>query len=256
MRPMIGRAFPSTVLTMNTMRLSFTLPALIASVAFISACTPWDCEKGAGAPVKQPLAVATFHGIVVEGSLEVRLSRSDAQQVDAEGQANLIALITTEVKNGVWHIGTKRCYSTDKPFIVHIAVPTLDLVSVQGSGDVKGDDTFTMDEIDLEVQGSGELRLAVAAKTVRATVQGSGDIDLKGTCASLNASVQGSGDIDAGGLKATSGKAEVAGSGDITVEAVEVLDASIAGSGDINYRGDPAKVNKNIAGSGDIKQVK
>lgn len=237
------------------MRLTFTLPALIASVSFITACTPWDCEKGAGTVVKQPLTVAAFHGIVVEGSLDVHLTRADAQQVDAEGQANLVALITTEVKNGVWHIGTKKCYSTEKPFTIHIALPTVDRVSVHGSGDVKSTDTFTMDELNVDVEGSGEVHLSVDAGTVHATIAGSGDIDLSGTCATLNSSVAGSGDIDAAGLKATHAKADVAGSGDITVQAIESLEADIAGSGDITYRGNPGKVNKNIAGSGDIKHV-
>lgn len=235
------------------MRLTLTLPALIASVAFITACTPWDCEKGTGTVVKQPLIVSAFHGIVVEGSLGVLLTKADAQRIVAEGQANLIALITTEVKNGVWHITTKKCYSNDKPFIIHIAVPTLDMVSLHGSGDVKSTDTFTMDELKVDVQGSGELRLALDARTVQATVQGSGDIDLKGTCVLLQASVAGSGDIEAGGLRATKAKADIAGSGDITVQAIEALEADIAGSGDITYRRNPGKVDKNIAGSGDIK---
>ena len=56
-------------------------------------------------------------------------------------------------------------------------------------------------------------------------------------------------------MKAAHARADVQGSGDITVQPVESLDADIAGSGDIIYRGKPAKVNKNVAGSGDIKQV-
>ena len=33
------------------------------------------------------------------------------------------------------------------------------------------------------------------------------------------------------------------------------LDASIAGSGDISYAGSPKKVNSNVAGSGEVRQV-
>lgn len=240
---------------MNTKRISFSLPALIASMALIPACTLLNCENGTGTVVRQALTVPAFHGIVVEGSLDVRLTKADAQQVEAEGQANLISMITTEVKDGVWHIGTKKCYSTNKPFIVHIALPTVDMISVQGSGDVKSTGTFAMDELSAEIQGSGELQLTVDAKTVHATVAGSGDIDLNGTSATLNASIAGSGNINAGGFIATNAKVDVAGSGNITVQAVESLDANIAGSGDITYRGNPGKVNKNIAGSGDIKHA-
>ena len=237
------------------MRITHSLSGLLLLTTTLHACGLLNCEKGKGAVVQLQLPIAAFHGIVVEGSLEVHLTHADAQRIEAEGQGNLIGLINTEVKNGVWHIGTKKCYSTDKPLIVHIATPTLDRISVHGSGDVKGTDTFTMDELKVDVQGSGELHMVVVAGDIHATVAGSGDIELNGTSGNLNASVAGSGNINAGGLSASRANAEVAGSGDITVHAVESLDANIAGSGDINYRGNPGKVDKNIAGSGDIKHV-
>jgi len=223
------------------------------SSGLFAACLPVDCVKGTGVPEKKALTVTAFHGIVVQGSVNVQLTLSPTQQVQVEAQPNIAELIVTEVKDGIWVIKTSKCYSTDKIFTVHIAVPTIDVVSIQGSGDVVGTGEFTATELKVDVQGSGDLRLATAAKDVRASVQGSGDITLSGTCGMLYAAVQGSGDIKAGELKTTSAKAEIEGSGDITVQASETLDANVQGSGDVKYRGRPTKVNSNVQGSGDVK---
>lgn len=205
--------------------------------------------------MRKAVAVDAFHGFIVQGSMEVRLKKGAAQSVEVEGQPNIAGLLVTEVKNGIWAINTKECYKTDKPFIVHITTPSVDMISIQGSGDVKSMDSFTPLSLDVDVQGSGEVDISVDTKRVKATVQGSGDIGLKGTCGVLDASVQGSGDIDAIGLMSTNATVGIAGSGDVSVQATEHLQVSIAGSGDVKYRGKPAKLDKSINGSGELKQV-
>lgn len=237
------------------MRINLTLPALLMSAGLFAACLPTDCVKGNGAPEKKPLTVTAFHGIVVQGSVNVQLTVSPTQFVEVEAQPNIAELIVTEVKDGIWVIKTSKCYSTDKAFTVHIAVPTIDVVSIQGSGDVVGIGEFATNELKVDVQGSGDLRMAAAATTIRAGVQGSGDITLSGSCTMLYAAVQGSGDIKAGELKTTGAKAKVEGSGDITVQASGTLDANVQGSGDVKYRGKPAHIDSKVQGSGDVKPV-
>lgn len=237
----------------SLMRLSILLPALLIGVFALEACT-WNCEKGAGPAVKQVLEVASFHGIAVQGSMDVQVHKADVQRVEVEAQQNLIDLISLEVKNGVWHIGTKKCYNTDKAFVVHISVPSMDAVTLQGSGGVKSANSFTVPKLHIDVQGSGGVEFAVDAKHVQAVVQGSGDIKLTGSTGAFTATVQGSGDIEADGLEASTVSADVAGSGDIDVFATGKLKAVVAGSGDISYKGTPTSIEKNIAGSGEVKQ--
>ena len=237
------------------MRVNLSLLALSLSAGLFASCSPIDCVKGAGAPERKALSVAVFHGIVVQGAVDVQLTVSSTQKVEVEAQPNIAALVITEVKDGIWVIHTDKCYSTDKPFTIHIAVPTVDVVSIQGSGDVTGTGEFTTTEMKLDVQGSGDLRMIAAAKTIHAGVQGSGDISLSGTCTMLYAAVQGSGDIKAGSLKTTSAKASVEGSGDITVQASDSLDANVQGSGDVKYKGKPAHVDSKVQGSGDVTPV-
>ena len=66
-------------------------------------------------------------------------------------------------------------------------------------------------------------------------LKGSGDVKIKGITDSVDFSIAGSGDIDAGDFKAESGKASVAGSGDIRCN-VERLSDHVRGSGDVHNK--------------------
>jgi len=230
--------------------------ALLLSVSLLASCWTGTCVTGKGAVIKRDLVVASFHGIVVQGSMDVRVSPAPSQAVEVEGQENLVGLVESEVRDGIWTIRTSECYRTDKPFIVYIRVPTLDKVIIQGSGDVLGTGTLETGSMDLTVQGSGDVDLTVKASKVEAFVQGSGTIKLGGTCDDLNAEVQGSGDVKAGNMSTANATANVNGSGDITVKVAGTLDAVISGSGDVRYKGTPAEIKKQVSGSGDIGPAK
>ncbi len=236
------------------MRTLLLLPAfLLGTIGFANPC---EHVKGTGDVVKKTIAVQAFHGIDVEGSIDVVLTQATTQSVEIEAQANLIDLVKTEVKDGIWTISTgDKGYSTDKAFTVHISVPSIDVVSIQGSGDVKGVGNFSADNVVLDIEGSGDMSLAFTTKSIKAVIQGSGDMKLSGTSATLKAHVEGSGDISAKDLVCANADVSSEGSGDITVNVSESLAASIAGSGDVTYKGHPAKVNKNVDGSGEVRSM-
>ncbi|MFZ1687654.1 MAG: head GIN domain-containing protein [Flavobacteriales bacterium] len=236
------------------MRNLILLPAIfIGTLSFASAC---DHVKGTGEVVKKVVSVENFHGITVEGAIDVVLTQSSTRSVEVEAQANIAELLTTEVRNGVWFIGTgDKSYSTDKTFTVHISVPTIDMVSIEGSGDVKGNGTFAADKVDLDIQGSGNITLSFTAKSIEAGIEGSGDMKLSGTCATFKAQVEGSGDISANGLVSANVNVAVEGSGDVAVVANESLEASVAGSGDVTYKGNPSKISRDVSGSGEIRSI-
>lgn len=211
--------------------------------------------RGAGDVEKKTLTVASFHGIVVDGPMDVVLAQGPVQSVVLEAQPNIAALVTTEVKDGTWTIATSKNFSTYKTFVVRISAPTIDVVEVEGSGDVKGTGRFTGDAIRLEVDGSGGIVIACDMKTIDASVSGSGNIRISGSCTSLKVAVGGSGDIDAHGLRTVDARADVSGSGDIALNATGEVDASVNGSGGITIHGTPVDVRRNVVGSGDVRTV-
>lgn len=232
-----------------------TLIALAAglSAGLPASCGMLDCVKGTGNPVTRTLTVADLHGIHVQGSVDVQLVPGATQQVSVEGQANIIDLLETTVTDGIWIIRTRSCYSTDKPFIVHLQVPTIDAIRVEGSGDVSGSEAFNAGAVDLDVLGSGNVKVAFNAQRIRASIQGSGDIALIGSAPDLDLSVQGSGDVKAFGLQAERATVRVTGSGDVHVNVRASLNARVTGSGNVHYRGTPADVRSDVTGSGVVE---
>lgn len=106
---------------------------------------------------------------------------------------------------------------------------------------------------DLYLHGSGTITaLNIKQDKLNAVVEGSGDIVLKGNSYESILNVEGSGDIKADGFAVLHLAANVRGSGDISCTAIDTANLSVNGSGDIKMYGDPAKIYKNIYGSGDI----
>lgn len=234
---------------------STRLLAALLIIFTLQACDLANCARGSGSAVRRTLDLPEIRSIVAQGSIDVHLSRGDAQNVEIEAQENLIGMVTTEVKGTALHVETKGCIANSEPITIKISLPTLESVTMQGSGDLTSSDRFTSEAFVATVQGSGSIRMGVDARLIQAAVQGSGDIDLSGRCEDLEAEVQGSGNIDAKGLQAMNVQAAVQGSGDINVHVTDRLKASIGGSGDITYKGEPTEVKKDVAGSGELKQV-
>lgn len=233
------------------MRYLLSIPAVVAGILLLSCVAP-DCVTGKGAVVKRSLQLQPVHAITLQGSLEVQLTQGEGQSVEVEAQENLVDLVETTVKDGHWTIRTRECYRTDKPFVVHLRVPKIDRVTVQGSGDVNGMGTFTGNSFNLDVQGSGDLKINVNGGSVKASVQGSGAVKITGTCDDLAATVQGSGDVKAAGLKAGRARVNVMGSGDIAVQTNGALEGEILGSGDVEYVGTPSPLSVQVTGSGRV----
>lgn len=230
--------------------------ALAFAAHLLIGCQWGDCTNGKGSVTRQPLKLDTFHGVASSGSLDIRFYKGTEQRVEVEGQPNLIELIPTAVKDGIWHLERTTCYSTSERFVVHITSPRIDHVAMHGSGEAKSTDTFTVEHATLQLHGSGGIEMSFDTDRLHATVQGSGDLRVQGRCNTLEAQVQGSGDIDAGKLICTDVDALVQGSGDITVWTTGTLNATVQGSGDINYKGQPAELKDHVAGSGRIKSIK
>jgi len=192
----------------------------------------WGLTEGSGISKTESRAVTDFRRIVVEGSADLSVRVGDATSVSVTGDDNLVALVTTEVRDGSLVIGMKPgSYSTRVDLRVAITTPGLEALSIQGSSDA-------------ELSG-------ISGETFSAEILGSGDVRASGKVDRLEAAVSGSGDLRLDGLESREAKVGISGSGDVDVWATEILVASVSGSGDVRYRGEP-KVTKSVAGSGSV----
>jgi hypothetical protein len=85
-------------------------------------------------------------------------------------------------------------------------------------------------------------------------ISGSGDVTIDGAAGSQAVTLSGSGDYGAGNLISRNASAEISGSSDVTVNALDSRDAEISGSGKATYTGNP-QVRQTISGSGVVSPL-
>jgi hypothetical protein len=219
------------------------LVALVGLAPFVlSACAihidsgSWGggtAMQGSGKRVTETRAVSAFHAIAFGGAGTLDVRAGQQQKVVLEIDENLLPEITTEVRDGVLHIGSKRNYRSDEG--LHLTIQAPDLTSLDLSGSCAA-----------RVEGLKAAKFDVA-------ISGSGRLAAAGAVDSLNLGISGSGRADLAGLRARDASVDISGSGSARVDARESLKADISGSGSVTYSGNPAAVQKSISGSGSVR---
>ena len=189
--------------------------------------------QGSGVQVSESRTVPAFRSVDLAGSINVVIRVGEPRSVRVYGDDNLIDRVTTDVSSTTLVIGTTPgSYATTSPMRVEVTVPSLNELTLSGSGTV--------------------MATGIEGPRLTVTIPGSGVVRASGSTEELDAMVSGSGQAELDGVDARVVQAVVSGSGEIVVTAVESLDASVPGSGSIVYTGEPTSVTKSVTGSGDI----
>jgi hypothetical protein len=202
-------------------------------------------------------SVGSFDAIALRGAIKLVVSQgpTTSVQVQTEDPQQLAQLETT-VEGNRLTIGFKRSlgWRDTRGATVTVVTPTLQAVSVAGSGDALVGALQTP-RLKVSVSGSGDVKLgSLQSEELSVSISGSGDVSgAQGQVAAVNVSIAGSGDVMLGDLKAAEASVRIAGSGDAVVHADKTLRVSIAGSGDVRYSGDAA-VSQSVAGSGTVRK--
>lgn len=213
-------------------------------------------KKGNGNVTTETREVGDYDEIKCGGSMDFILVAGDEGTIKIEGESNLLEYIVTEVKGDKLVVkvenGVNLKPSWNKGIKITIPFRDVSAVSLAGSGDLYTKDTIKANDFDVSLAGSGDVIVDVEATSVEASIAGSGDLTVKGNTNNLEAKVAGSGDFHGFDLESNNTVVSVAGSGDAEVVCRESLKARVAGSGDIEYKGNPAKEDTKVSGSGSI----
>lgn len=235
---------------MFTQRVKLLILSIIA--IFLMGCI--GGTRGNGTVENESRSVSQFTEIRLQTVGEVQLSQAETTTLTIEAEENLLPLIETVVDGDSLIIRTQRGrnITPTEPIIIRLSTPTLNKITISGSGTVNANDIGT-EVLDIAVSGSGDVRIdALEGDRVKSTISGSGDISLSGDVSEQEVQITGSGDFSAVELLSNTAVVTITGSGNATVFATSSLDASITGSGNITFYGDPA-VKRAISGSGDIE---
>lgn len=210
---------------------------LLALVAALGGCH-WggfrEGTSGSGKEKVEKRSVSGFKTVNVSGAFEVEIVAQKEPGVEVEGDDNLLALVRTEVKDGVLDIYNEKPYETRSAIRVRISVPQLDGVSSSGASDmvVTG---VKSDGFNISTSGAGSLKISGEAKAFDLEMSGAGEVDAKD-------------------LRAEKVSVHSSGAAEATVYASEDLRVSASGAGSVNYYGDPKNVSENVSGGASISK--
>ena len=270
---------------------SFTL--LLFSILFFTSCSLTDsvCKDGKGNVISQERTILGFTALESRGSFRVNVFQDSSikqSTVTVAAQESIIDLIQTRIAGQSLIIDTDECYNTNEEVIITVRTPALSQIVLSGSGDIILQDIARKNEIELVLNGSGNIKtnpnfpinayVSCFAKLegsgnieldfdttgiVNAAIDGSGTIVLRGEAQENNLNINGSGNVSAFSLPVLTSTAEIIGSGIIELTATNTdstsistatVKARISGSGIIRIKGD-ADIKQSITGSGKIERV-
>lgn len=209
---------------------------LFSIALFFNSCFV-DRISGSGRIISESRTVnnPNFTEIRMEGSMDVLIKQGDSVKIVAKDFENILSYIETRVVGNALVITYRdHTWLTNTAGEVTVTLPKLTNVELTGSGNIGTVGSFNFDDIGMLISGSGDFSFA-------------------GTAKNLNAKVSGSGDIRAYNLICDTAKVKISGSGDMQLNVLRQLDATISGSGDIVYKGTPS-VNTSVTGSGRVRK--
>ena len=210
-----------------------------------------ECRRGNGNSISRILDLDNFTGIELNIPAEVNITEGQSQFVEVIGQDNIIDVLDLDVRSGVWEIETNECLSNHRELIFNITMIQVDRLEINSSGFIRSENLLSGGDLDITINGSGDLDLGVDKERVEVNINGSGDIFLEGSTSDYEIDVLGSGDIESFDLESKECDVTIIGSGDVEINVVDILNVNITGSGDVYYKGQP-QVTVSISGSGDL----
>lgn len=209
------------------------------------------CVNGNGNRESDEFYVSDFDGVQLSCSADIYLRQGSDHEVIIKAQPNILDEMDLSVRNDVLDIDVDGCIRSHKQIEVFITMPNLTYLNIDGSGDIVTENNFEIDDLEININGSGDIDLALEADDVNVDIDGSGDVELYGTGNTLDIKIDGSGNVNAFDFPVDECDIHVKGSGDCRVYPYEYLNVRIDGSGNVYYKGNPEK-DITIDGSGDV----
>ena len=211
--------------------------------------------EGNGNIVTRDIDVAAFKEISMILPATVNYKVADDYSCRVTLDENLFEWVDIYLKGDCLRVEMVKTFqqSDVKPtkFLIELTAPTLEEISIVGSGDFNFVTPYEAKELKIKLTGSGDLlSKELLADYMDVSIAGSGQMVCEHLQANrLRASVVGSGDVIIKDGKVKKANLSVAGSGSIEARCqMETMDYSVAGTGSIAYPGDVKAVGTVVGG--------
>lgn len=202
----------------------------------------------------------SFTAISVSSAIDLVFTQSANTAVAVSAsEAQYVANITTEVRDGVLHIGYKSSNRSGpnwgaRYMRAYVAAPVLYRITASGACNVKIDGELKTDNIDINLSGSSDFKGVLKASNVKLSGSGSSDFLVGGQCTNLRVDISGASDVKAFDLRADFVDIEASGASDVQITAEKEMKVVASGASDVLYRGNAIIKQISASGASDIKK--
>lgn len=188
---------------------------------------------GSGTVVKDVRPVGGFHGVLVDGGIHVRITRTGRERVELTGDDNLLPHVRTDVRDGLLRVG---------PVPGVELRPTGNLLVVVEAGAVDRIDSSGASALDVDV---GAVRALVVS------LSGATTMTAKGSSDRLHLVLSGASVFHGADFCADSADVIASGASSVLVGVKNRLRAWVSGASSVRYIGNP-DVESSVSGASSI----
>jgi hypothetical protein len=230
---------------------------LVAGVlALCTSCGSIMAIQGNGNLVTSEKTFSSFEKVSISSSADVNYHIGESEEFRAliTVDSNLEEYTDVHVDGNVLRIDTENGNYDFTKFHVEVYAPSLNSISVSGSGSFSTDEVMLASSFDTNVSGSGSINGTIECDNFSSKISGSGSVNIDGKSNNSDIEVSGSGELAGSDFIAKNVDINISGSGSVSIQATENIQGKISGSGDLNSYGDPT-IDIDVSGSGDINKM-
>lgn len=202
------------------------------SLPNIPAISLFSKVRGSGNVIEQRREVSNFTGVVVSNAINVEAKFGPEYSVVVKTDDNLQDIIVTELRGDKLSIYSDGRYSSTAGVTVVVTSPKLNYVKGSGAAN-----------IDLsEVNGD----------TLYVRLSGASKLNVSGTIESIKIKTNGASVVDGFGLTARDAYVTSSGASHSKVNVTGLLNVKASGASNIEYKGEPANIEKRLSGASSL----
>jgi len=195
--------------------------------------------------VKKRVIVEPFSALKIGGASNVNLIKGDEYIVVIEAPARIQDKIIVKVKNRTLDIHYKNIQLKNyEDLIFYVTLPELSGLDASGASDVKTTgETFTGDNLTLDVSGAADVTLNIDYNSLNADVSGAASVKLTGKVNKQHVTASGAADYIAKDMVSDTAKITATGASSVYVNVVHSIDYKTTGAADVKFKGNPESWN-------------
>ncbi len=195
-----------------------------------------------------------FTAVKVSTGIDLYITQGDRTSLTVEADENLHDIIITEVDNGLLKIYSEKNIWRAKARKVYLTVTTLEELTATSGSDVYTENTITANDFKVSVSSGADARINIQAESVTSSASSGSDLKITGESEYHMSKATSGSSINAFGLESQNVTVKASSGADINIFASESIDAKASSGGDIDYRGNPKKINKKSSSGGSISK--